>query len=623
MRFIELVKKFGIKVQEEGLLYTVQFTYDFFRREFFRFLYQRARLHTTKLPFIKGLRKGNPTAVTKAKKYISAPLDAVISIEGHCHCLYGHNTDFSGSRAVVIAHWDPDNTIDVYVEYLCKHFKDLGFKVVISSANPIENTLVARRWQNYADAIVYRTCDGYDFTSWKAALACFPSLYQCEELTLTNDSFFGPIGSFAPVYERMEKISCDFWGLTYSQDEAPHIQSFFMVFHKNVLQDAAFSNFIAAVPLDSSRKKAIAFELSLGIYFTMHGFQGATYAQAVQHILRKYNLATYCYDKLIDYGVPVLKRETLRRNSLAFKAIIALESGEFKGYPLEFCHEYFLRIGLGPRGVLTAGKQYPTFPPDVLCLFEKIDLTPMVEKPKEEPFAVALHCFYPECLPDLEVYLRNLPHYAHIFITTDTEEKKEEILRFFAKMTFDAIEVRICPNLGWDVAPFYISLQDVIKKYPLLLKIHVKKSTHVQGNFTMYWKNSMYGSLMGSKEHIENILQYLQNNEHMGVIAPTQYPPCMPIIQGFNNTDMSRLLKHYNITLPHNTMINFPAGTMFWCRTKALYPWLNVNLQYDDFPPTTKRDGTLAHALERLIFFGCGIEGLRWGKVGMPKGVKL
>ena len=41
---------------------------------------------------------------------------------------------------------------------------------------------------------------------------------------------------------------------------------------------------------------------------------------------------------------------------------------------------------------------------------------------------------------------------------------------------------------------------------------------------------------------------------------------------------------------------------MFWARTCALSPLIDVNLQWDDYPPEpVPYDGTLLHAIERLF----------------------
>ena len=54
--------------------------------------------------------------------------------------------------------------------------------------------------------------------------------------------------------------------------------------------------------------------------------------------------------------------------------------------------------------------------------------------------------------------------------------------------------------------------------------------------------------------------------------------------------------------LPEN--FAFPVGTMFWARVEALRPLFNLGLTWQDYPSEpAPRDGTVLHALERLLPF--------------------
>ena len=65
--------------------------------------------------------------------------------------------------------------------------------------------------------------------------------------------------------------------------------------------------------------------------------------------------------------------------------------------------------------------------------------------------------------------------------------------------------------------------------------------------------------------------------------------------------------------------VQFPSGSMFWARTKALKRLYLLNLQYKDYPyERGQLDGTLAHAIERLLFFICEISGYVWLQTKTP-----
>lgn len=56
----------------------------------------------------------------------------------------------------------------------------------------------------------------------------------------------------------------------------------------------------------------------------------------------------------------------------------------------------------------------------------------------------------------------------------------------------------------------------------------------------------------------------------------------------------------------------FPVGAMFWARTEAIAPLLEIRFEWSDYPPATLAyDGTMLHAIERLlpvVVQHCGLE---------------
>jgi hypothetical protein len=58
---------------------------------------------------------------------------------------------------------------------------------------------------------------------------------------------------------------------------------------------------------------------------------------------------------------------------------------------------------------------------------------------------------------------------------------------------------------------------------------------------------------------------------------------------------------------------------MFWARSAALKPLIDLRLTFEDFGPEQgQKDGTLAHAIERLFYFVCEHAGFRWIKISDP-----
>src|SRR5206468_8183486 len=67
-------------------------------------------------------------------------------------------------------------------------------------------------------------------------------------------------------------------------------------------------------------------------------------------------------------------------------------------------------------------------------------------------------------------------------------------------------------------------------------------------------------------------------------------------------------------------VLDFPSGSMFWARSPALRPLLDLGLATEDFEEEAGQiDGTLAHAIEHLYFHACEHAGYDWIKVARPE----
>lgn len=288
--------------------------------------------------------------------------------------------------------------------------------------------------------------------------------------------------------------------------------------------------------------------------------------------------------------------------------------------PLRFITTWFrnLQIHILPKKQRDNKFAVGTWPPDVRALQNKVTLEKKA-KMSTLSLGVFIHIYYTDLTKEIVSYLHNIPKHAQIHISTDTDEKQQEIEAAFTQAgLMDRTCIRTCPNYGWDIAPFLVGFADEILKYSLVLRLHSKRSTHLAVNIGESWRQMIFSSLAGTPDRVNAIMQAFEKNPKLGMVSPkipAYYTDKVDF--GSNYPLMHFWLQKFNIHIHPTLPIDFPMGSMFWCRPDVLKPWLDQKFTYTDFSSTSdyERDGSLAHALERLFFFGCGITNFSWARI--------
>lgn len=233
--------------------------------------------------------------------------------------------------------------------------------------------------------------------------------------------------------------------------------------------------------------------------------------------------------------------------------------------------------------------------------------------------AVICHIFHEEVTVEIQSYLRNIPFAADVFISTDTKAKQAVIERHFAEWSHGAVEVRVTENRGRDIAPKLVGFRDVYDRYEYVLHLHSKQSTHASVLGT--WRGYLLENMLGSPEIVRSVFEAFTRYPKLGIVASQHFEPVRHWINWGGNLDLANgLLKTFGTKVTLDQAIDFPSGSMFWARSAALKPLLDLNLAFEDFPPERGQiDGTLAHAIERLYFIICEQAGFTWAKVSRPQ----
>jgi Predicted hydrolase (HAD superfamily) len=157
----------------------------------------------------------------------------------------------------------------------------------------------------------------------------------------------------------------------------------------------------------------------------------------------------------------------------------------------------------------------------------------------------------------------------------------------------------------------------------LFCHIHSKKSLY-SGSEQTEWRRSNLGQLLGSAEHVGRIQKIFQKQPELGVAAPLPNPtmPYWAFTWLSNLRSGAELSQKLRMSFPFEGYFDYPLGCMFWARPAALKQLLDGRIKASDFPEEGgQTDGTLAHAIERSIYFVARHNGFGWIEIDRDQGV--
>ncbi|WP_430391368.1 rhamnan synthesis F family protein [Dyella sp. 20L07] len=229
---------------------------------------------------------------------------------------------------------------------------------------------------------------------------------------------------------------------------------------------------------------------------------------------------------------------------------------------------------------------------------------------------VMAHVYYPDLLDELAEKLSNIPlPYTLMVSVVDESARASAQARLTALPNLRQLHIRVVPNRGRDIAPLLLSFRSEILALDLLCHVHTKKSLY-GGRDQVGWRHYLLESLLGSKERLAWIFGMFQANPTLGIVYPESYTS-VPLWghTWLSNAEWGQLLaQQLGIEIDTREYLDFPAGSMFWARTQALRPLFELGLRLDAFPPEEGQiDGTLQHAIERMLCFVVRQQGMTIG----------
>jgi hypothetical protein len=232
--------------------------------------------------------------------------------------------------------------------------------------------------------------------------------------------------------------------------------------------------------------------------------------------------------------------------------------------------------------------------------------------PDSQRVALHIHAYYPELLPEIISRLSRNRICPDLFVSITNEKARKLVGDELKDYKGRVVDIQLVPNRGRDIGPFITAFgQRILANYDYVGHIHTKKTVDVKDDtFIQLWYRFLLENLLGgeSGSMADSILARMEDDTSIGLVFPDD-----PYAVGWdaNRAFAESLAARMGLEkLPEHFV--FPVGMMFWAKTSALAPWMNLKLDWDDYPEEPlPYDGTSLHAIERLFSLSLSVGNLR------------
>ena len=216
--------------------------------------------------------------------------------------------------------------------------------------------------------------------------------------------------------------------------------------------------------------------------------------------------------------------------------------------------------------------------------------------------ALHLHLYYTDQLDSLLERIARNRILPDLFVSVVTDDDREVVEKKLGSLGGTRVVVKKFANRGRNFGPLFTGFREIFSDYEIVGHLHTKRSPHLgDREHVVRWVNFMLANMLGEHEPImDSIIAAMTLDKSLGLVFPDD-----PNVLGWFKSapcslELARRMKMERFVPLEQ--INFPAGSMFWFRTRALKPILDLKLAWEDYPPEPiHHDGTMLHALERML----------------------
>ena len=267
----------------------------------------------------------------KIKSYLNATKDKIVRLRRHVTPLKVRRLrrlrnsqrsalSFTGKRALVYVIFESENRLQEYKLRFLQALSSLvdDVIVVVNGQLHVEDINILEPYGQ----VLTRDNKGYDTAAFREGIFALgkDTLKDYDQLFLVNDTNIGPMRDLSQVCQEMTDKHLDFWGISFGEEQEDvtkenpygyipkHLQSYFLVIEKLMLNDDAFYEYWTHLTDTDSRDKAIGrHETRFTKYFSDLGYRFDAVVQEYE------DSAMYIHPlRMLKAGSPLVKYTALK-----------------------------------------------------------------------------------------------------------------------------------------------------------------------------------------------------------------------------------------------------------------------------------------------------------------------
>lgn len=237
----------------------------------------------------------------------------------------------------IFSQFSADGNLADYCHHYLQELHKAGCDIVVVSTSPSFSKQALSHCKPLCKAVLHRSNDGRDLYSYKVGFDFSQTeLTHYDKVIFANDSVVGPLFDLSKLINYGDDLKLDLWGAADSHAIQYHLQSYFLVFNKNVATSQCFKRYWSNIKILTNKAHIIFhYELNIAKHFKQHGYKVGALCEFYDLIdkamqqhpenskqlamikQRKLNPTHFLWDYMItEQQFPFIKKELILNNPL-------------------------------------------------------------------------------------------------------------------------------------------------------------------------------------------------------------------------------------------------------------------------------------------------------------------